>query len=1558
MKTMKKIFLLALIVTGSYLALQGWNDEDLFTTVVRTGAKPNVVFLQDNSGSMAEGIYHPDYDPNTVTTYSTSSAYFTEMQATLTKTIWHERWVDTSNGRIYSPPYANINQDVSVQTQIRVDGNGSYIAVGDYIIAKSNAYGILASAKVTAKSGSNPYTLTLDNATRIGTFARNQYVATAARIEAVASNTITVNAAGSYINVGDYILAGNSNAIGKVTAKQLVSPNYVLTLDSTLDSNIFKPKIFSVGDFVYVTKYTITNRTSRVVKLYGTNIKQPGGNVWYDQDSGNYLEWIFSVAIDAQRNQVSMFSTLGAHIEQRCYTDRVSPLIATNPDNTGETLLAEWNRVWPQMFPNKIAALGSNINNTVTTINYSDAEDSFQGYTSNFYIKIDSETMLVNSNTAGGTTESGTLTVTRAQKNTLAKTHPSGSKIMIYNQAAPLVPEINEYTPVTSLFSGTQHVDEPTGIVEPTWTEFIDPDDGGSLPLNNYYRYKRVFSRIQVAREALSDVATAKNKLLKVATLDPSIDESETTLKYLNGSANFVTMDPAVETFYIKVSDPDHPDHDEVMLVTGHDRVSIPHILTVIRAQNGTTAHDHNIGSAIQIYTGVRDEVIIGLFRFPDPTLVQNLTDFGQKNADGTYTATSYINPYLDKIWDIADGYGGNTPIAIAAAEVWRYFKPGPSASTGSGAYRTTTTADDWQVVTKKWGFEKLDGINWRPIGSPVQFWCQNNYLVVITDGQANGDSGLKNSAYGVFNNKLQRTAEPTPGEYCRWNYTNGWGDLDARDTNHDTSGLYCPGSTCWLTGSGGTDYLDDVAFFMYHQDMFPTRKVVSGQLVTDTTLYDEVNSDPRLVWGGDQRISTYAVGLTLRNDLLAETAANGHGLNFTASNYQDLSDSFVSILENIAMREDPMMYTTYAAPKQSVTSGRYGYVAHFVPRTGRSMWEGHLRRFRLGDDGNFPDNIDLLNASNRGTVTVGGAPVPSYQWDVEETLLTRTAARVVYSAKAGVRVDFNSGSITRTDLGVATDALRDTVKSFITNFNSAYTTYKYGDTFHFNPLLVGYPLKWKSFYDASYKSFFTRYSTTFPRTEVVYVGANDGKLHCFASETGSELWSFIPPSQLTKLSIPALNPENSSAHTYFIDGKALVKDIKVSNLGDYRDWKTVLFFGMGIGGHSYCALDVTDPTDDGYSATNTNGRMGFTEAKPVVVDINDGTSTFPAVILAGGYNEPEVPADSSDAGIQDYIKKEGKALYILNAATGAVVKKFVYGTAASNSTTLTVSPSFTCAMTAAPAVLDKNGDGVADYIYQADTGDYHVANNRGGKIWKINCLGNPLNWQAQELYQADAGQTIFISPSLGYDDNYRLLVMFGTGRRSQPTEASGSLYTNLTGQFVCFMDTAAGTFPLTNADLTNITASMTTETDISLNLKDTNGTVVSQGLYTNFVKASNEILFEPSPLYLANKVYFMTFAPQGAGGGGSSDDPCSGNSADGGQHYIYNFGLKAKGNTVSVADLTAISGKILGYGALSGTQYKLYIGQSNVGGFVSTTTPPIELDNVFGPMLWKEEKH
>ena len=61
MKTLKKMFLLAVIVSGLFLGLRAWNDEDLFTTVVahRSQAQcfvPAGLFGVHGAGHLSPGL--------------------------------------------------------------------------------------------------------------------------------------------------------------------------------------------------------------------------------------------------------------------------------------------------------------------------------------------------------------------------------------------------------------------------------------------------------------------------------------------------------------------------------------------------------------------------------------------------------------------------------------------------------------------------------------------------------------------------------------------------------------------------------------------------------------------------------------------------------------------------------------------------------------------------------------------------------------------------------------------------------------------------------------------------------------------------------------------------------------------------------------------------------------------------------------------------------------------------------------------------------------------------------------------------------------------------------------------------------------------------------------------------------------------------------------------------------------------------------------------------------------------------------------------------------------
>ena len=100
----------------------------------------------------------------------------------------------------------------------------------------------------------------------------------------------------------------------------------------------------------------------------------------------------------------------------------------------------------------------------------------------------------------------------------------------------------------------------------------------------------------------------------------------------------------------------------------------------------------------------------------------------------------------------------------------------------------------------------------------------------------------------------------------------------------------------------------------------------------------------------------------------------------------------------------------------------------------------------------------------------------------------------------------------------------------------------------------------------------------------MIYVGANDGMLHAFNSQTGVEEWAFIPPLLLP--SFPLMSNQNlnrpgkgGSNAIFGVDGSAVVHDMYFkSPLDTAKKWHTMLFVPYGRGGNGFSVLDITDP--------------------------------------------------------------------------------------------------------------------------------------------------------------------------------------------------------------------------------------------------------------------------------------------------------------------------------------------------------------------------------------------
>lgn len=903
-----------------------------------------------------------------------------------------------------------------------------------------------------------------------------------------------------------------------------------------------------------------------------------------------------------------------------------------------------------------------------------------------------------------------------------------------------------------------------------------------------------------------------------------------------------------------------------------------------------------------KVATDNRDSVKLGVFHF-DSASAGGARLFDLQDLEDE---DELLEDYKEAVWNL-DGETW-TPLAEALSDVWRYFKPGSSSNWWEKSF--------WPVSSY-----------YAPSTSKMTSPCEGNYVIIVTDGESTQDNfaDAKFSGSIFLSRPVTRTVEATAGNgipVYTWNYANGWGDyVGTYDTNPapgSASRDYCPYQTCWY--SNGTDWLDDVAYFLFHQDMMP-----------DSLYGTSLNGG----WPGDQNIRTYAIGFNADNDMLRRTADNGGGQFFTSSNFDDLSASLQAAIDSILMLEQEMMFTSFAAPKQSFTGDLFGYIATFIPRNGHTIWEGHLKAYELDESGNFPTDLN------------------QDEWDAYDSLLSATAAsRTIYTFKGGARVAFDTSNIAFTDLGVANDAQRDTVVNFIRGANGYDPNYKLGDVFHFNPVVVGKPIQWKTYFDSSYKEF---YDDNVNRTEAIYIGTNDGMIHCINASTGQELWGFVMPSHLTK--IKNLTPVVSSIdrpefYRYYVDGKAIAKDVKDAN----GDWHTVLIFGMGVGGKSYAALDVTDPEDPEFLWEFTSPLMAYTEARPVIADFNDGNTTFTGVALAGGYNFTEVPVTET----VDPTCLEGKSLYLLkvfgNSTSGQVVKRWIYGATTADSVASGVythtNVNFQTAITASPALLDANNDGITDYMYVVQTGDYRTG-EAGGSIWKINTGGSPLGWVPTKIFQAENSQTMFLAPTLGYDASYNLWIFIGTGRRSQLTHTdSSSNFDNLTGQFIAFVDNGAISSPLDIGDLKEIT-SLFTDTpdtdDYSFNLTS------YSGFWFTYTNQDHEVFYEPTPIFINNTIYFNTFAPV------SIEEVVTENSCTEarvtGTHYIYRFKVNNSNGVITISEPSTQPGKILGFGLLSSGKYVIYFGGSTPGGFSISNPEMINLSNIFGPLMWLENK-
>jgi type IV pilus assembly protein PilY1 len=125
------------------------------------------------------------------------------------------------------------------------------------------------------------------------------------------------------------------------------------------------------------------------------------------------------------------------------------------------------------------------------------------------------------------------------------------------------------------------------------------------------------------------------------------------------------------------------------------------------------------------------------------------------------------------------------------------------------------------------------------------------------------------------------------------------------------------------------------------------------------------------------------------------------------------------------------------------------------------------------------------------------------------------------------------------------------------------------------------------------------------------------------------------------------------TGHRYFVDATPVVGDVY-----DGTNWRTILVGGLGAGGRSYYALDITDPANPislwEFSAGN-DADLGLTYGNPIITKNKAGTWV---VVFTSGYNNGSTVDGTSTGTAQSPAGDGNGHLYVLNAVTGASISK------------------------------------------------------------------------------------------------------------------------------------------------------------------------------------------------------------------------------------------------------------------------------------------------------------
>lgn len=757
----------------------------------------------------------------------------------------------------------------------------------------------------------------------------------------------------------------------------------------------------------------------------------------------------------------------------------------------------------------------------------------------------------------------------------------------------------------------------------------------------------------------------------------------------------------------------------------------------------------------------------------------------------------------------VADGF---TPLSEALYEAGLYFQGLPvdfglTSEDGTGNPLPSIAASR----------RALDQSQYQ---SPIEFSCQENFIVLITDGAptADQDANARIESQANFNTLV---------------------------------GPSCDG------GGGEGACLDDAAAYLFNTDL-------------NTSL------------AGRQYAITYTVGFAIDIPLLQETADDGGGRYYIADDAQSLTSALVQTILEILDTSATFTAPSISVNAFNRTRSLNDVFVSVFESSGNQHWPGNLKKYalqngvivdKLGNPainpltGFFADSAQSFWSAgiDGGIVTKGGAalelPNPSVR-----NLYTYTGSYPVAAGgspltSTGNQFTSSNSSLTSAllNIGNAGDPTQADLIDWARGIDVTdedgdgdvlETRFVMGDPMHAKPasVIYGGTAAVPDINDA-----------------VIFSATNDGFVHAIDMATGAELWSFIPQELLPSLKELYVNPLTPDKH-YGVDGnmRTLIIDVNRNGIIEPLDGDKVhLYFGQRRGGKNYFALDVTaknSPILMWVKGIGDLPHLSQTWSTPTPARVNIAGASQNVdkrvLIFGGGY-------DATQDNTAYSVDLFGNTIYMLDAISGDLLW-WAGNDPAANLTLSAMNNSIAADIRA----LDIDSDGFADRMYAADMGGrvfrFDISNGQfadslvaGGVFASLGAADlaapAPLADTRRFYYAPD---TAIIA---GSGQRY-LSVALGSGYRAHPLETDVDDWFYALRDYDLFRTMTQLEFdamvPITQSDPNLIDISLDPAAALP---------VSTRGWKLNLSNLGEKVLAESRTF--DNKIFFTTFSPQGGAG-------------------------------------------------------------------------------------------